>query len=68
MALIQCYECEVVTLLWVPVDGVAQTEAQRRLAESYETRARQIEALINPVADESEVKSYMLSCMGMESS
>ena len=36
MALIQCYECEVVTLLWVPV--VAQTEAERELLELYEGR------------------------------
>ena len=40
MALIQCYECEVVTLIWVPVDGVAQTEAERELLELYEGRER----------------------------
>jgi len=50
-------------MLWVPVDGVAQTEAQRRLAESYETRARQIEALINPAADQAARDALLSSCV-----
>jgi hypothetical protein len=52
-----------VAMLWVPVDGVAQTQAERRLAESYETRAREIEALINPEADRLQMRSHQFGCL-----
>jgi hypothetical protein len=52
----------VVTLLWLPVDGVAQTEAQRSLLESYESREEQLLASMDLEADEQRAKAARMSC------
>ena len=51
-----------VVMLWVPVDGVAQTEAQRRLLELYESREEELLASIDPEADEQRENVARMRC------
>jgi hypothetical protein len=54
----------VVTLLWVPVDGVAQTQAEREMLQLYESRERQLLASMDPEADEQRARAAFLTCVG----
>ena len=51
-------------MLWVPVDGVAQTQAEREMLQLYESRERQLLASISPEYDESQAQSSLLVCVG----
>jgi TPR repeat protein len=49
-------------MLWVPVDGVAQTQAEREMLQLYESRERQLLASMNPEADRAESNALLGSC------
>ena len=51
-------------MLWVPVDGVTQTQAEREMLQLYESRERQLLASISPEYDESQAQSSLLVCVG----
>ena len=50
-------------MLWVPVDGVAQTQAEREMLQLYESRERQLLASMDPAADQAERDAYMSACV-----
>ena len=52
-------------MLWVPVDGVAQTQAEREMLQLYESRERQLLASIDPEADLQQVRSHAFGCLSM---
>ena len=47
-------------MLWVPVDGVAQTQAEREMLQLYESRERQLLASMDPEADEQEARAALM--------
>ena len=51
-------------MLWVPVDGVAQTQAEREMLQLYESRERQLLASMDPEADEQEARAALMGCVG----
>ena len=51
-------------MLWVPVDGVAQTQAEREMLQLYESRERQLLASISPEYDERQAQAAFLVCVG----
>ena len=51
-------------MLWVPVDGVAQTQAEREMLELYKSRERQLLASMDPEADEQEARAALMGCVG----
>ena len=50
-------------MLWVPVDGVAQTQAEREMLQLYESRERQLLASMDPEADEQEARAALMGCV-----
>ena len=48
-------------MLWVPVDGVAQTQAEREMLQLYESRERQLLASMD--ADQSDRDALLSSCV-----
>ena len=50
-------------MLWVPVDGVAQTQAEREMLQLYESRERQLLAIMDPKADQANLDALLSSCV-----
>ena len=50
-------------MLWVPVDGVAQTQAEREMLQLYESRERQLLASMDPEADQADRDALLSSCV-----
>jgi TPR repeat protein len=50
-------------MLWVPVDGVTQTQAEREMLQLYESRERQLLASMDPEADRAENDALLSSCV-----
>ena len=52
-------------MLWVPVDGVAQTQAEREMLQLYESRERQLLASMDPEADRQQMRGIQFRCLSM---
>jgi hypothetical protein len=52
-------------MLWVPVDGVAQTQAEREMLQLYESRERQLLASMDPEADRQQMRAIAFRCLSM---
>ena len=50
-------------MLWVPVDGVAQTQAEREMLQLYESRERQLLASMDPEADRQQMEAHAFGCL-----
>jgi hypothetical protein len=51
-------------MLWVPVDGMAQTQAEREMLQLYESRERELLASMDPEYDERQAQAAFLVCVG----
>jgi len=52
-------------MLWVPVDGVAQTQAEREVLQLYESRERQLLASMDPERERLQMRAIQFRCLSM---